>query len=530
MIFSENDFAGDVKRSCLKNDSDFARFFTAVDLDEIPDDDKASHLFVIETADYIDVLKHYGIDENNMIVLFGKKAIKDIFKNLKILSFRHWLAAFFRNYVKERIVKRLVNKFPKLIPVFEKYDIKRNAKKDIMYLKRFHADKKIVFFGFNEFTEHYLKIIEHEAPEILYGVILDYNPDRSYKIDERYKKYVKKIDELFYEQPDSFLFYITDRQAHTKIEGTLVENGFSAVDIFKNGRRKIPQCSTRFINAYDPLLGYARNEDDHPGFAIFENKISDDENDVFKIAVLGGSTSDPYVENIKSWPETLCEMLKELKIPAKIYSGGVSSYTVSQEVIKLIRDCIVIRPDLILSYSGINDIPMLDNGFGRYDVEAHPYIRDYMPDIFSKLIKHGKIKNTYMSMLPLTDLSLGVQNNKSKADFWIDCEKIMSLVCKGFNIEFHGFFQPVNKTLLTRDILFLYKNMPRINSFFENVSAFISQEGENLHIHDFTHIFDGHDNVYYDCCHVYEKGNRIIAQKILPFVLNAIENKNRRKI
>ena len=72
--------------------------------------------------------------------------------------------------------------------------------------------------------------------------------------------------------------------------------------------------------------------------------------------------------------------------------------------------------------------------------------------------------------------------------------------------------------------------MPRINSFFENVSAFISQEGENLHIHDFTHIFDGHDDVFYDCCHVYEKGNRIIAQKILPFVLSAIENKNRRKI
>ena len=37
------------------------------------------------------------------------------------------------------------------------------------------------------------------------------------------------------------------------------------------------------------------------------------------------------------------------------------------------------------------------------------------------------------------------------------------------------------------------------------------------------------NELFYDFCHVYEKGNRIIAQKILPYVLEAIKIKEQNK-
>ena len=53
--------------------------------------------------------------------------------------------------------------------------------------------------------------------------------------------------------------------------------------------------------------------------------------------------------------------------------------------------------------------------------------------------------------------------------------------------------------------------------------------GDKSWLHDFRNIFGGSEEVFYDGCHVYEKGNKIIAQKMLPYVLDAIKAKNEKK-
>ena len=40
------------------------------------------------------------------------------------------------------------------------------------------------------------------------------------------------------------------------------------------------------------------------------------------------------------------------------------------------------------------------------------------------------------------------------------------------------------------------------------------------HLHDFTHLFDGHmETVYLDVCHVSEEGNAILADSLLSLLL-----------
>ena len=142
----------------------------------------------------------------------------------------------------------------------------------------------------------------------------------------------------------------------------------------------------------DPSLGYAHRTDYVPqakdpvhligltegrptvdGFVILEHL---DGAPPLKIAVLGSSTSDPWLFN-GNWPRALHRTLTERGIPHVIYNGAVSGYNSHQTLIKLIRDVLNRdRMDYVILYHGGNDAP------GNGDtVEGHPAIHPYQVEI-----------------------------------------------------------------------------------------------------------------------------------------------------
>ena len=46
------------------------------------------------------------------------------------------------------------------------------------------------------------------------------------------------------------------------------------------------------------------------------------------------------------------------------------------------------------------------------------------------------------------------------------------------------------------------------------------------YIYDLSHILDGQSNVYIDLCHLWEKGNEIVAEEVKKIILPAIEGIN----
>lgn len=44
------------------------------------------------------------------------------------------------------------------------------------------------------------------------------------------------------------------------------------------------------------------------------------------------------------------------------------------------------------------------------------------------------------------------------------------------------------------------------------------------YIYDLSHIFDNETDIYMDSCHVWEKGNRIIAEEIAKVIVPEIRN------
>lgn len=256
---------------------------------------------------------------------------------------------------------------------------------------------------------------------------------------------------------------------------------------------------------FDWYLGNTfRQQQDFPGFYIHGDPYGSGK----KVVLLGNSAADPLFYPQKSWPEMLYEMLTEQGMNITVYNGAVTDYNSSNEVIKLFRDVLLLKPDIVISYSGIID-------FRQY-VPEYPYININLMRTAQKWEEdNGK------------EVIYGLADKRSAYERWLENEKIMQQICQMKGITFWGILQPWlgsgqenawEKLQIWSDhywqIVF-----PQFESYIDNVREFkerIREDvQENVWLYDFTDIFLSIEDsdIYFDSIHVNEYGNRIVAEK-----------------
>lgn len=180
----------------------------------------------------------------------------------------------------------------------------------------------------------------------------------------------RKIEELLYEDVNKIIVFVYEPRLMHKAVSELLDVGISK----KNIKPLINEIAagTPFIEAYDVQLGYTRifdGDENRAGFKIFRR--GDGVNPSLRILSLGGSTTDPLQANMVSWSEYLYLQLSKIFDDVEIICGGIASLTVSQELHKLIRDGLLFEPDIVISYSGVND------GVGMFYDKTYPFIQNY---------------------------------------------------------------------------------------------------------------------------------------------------------
>lgn len=377
------------------------------------------------------------------------------------------------------------------------YEVER----ELQALQREPTDKKIVVIGKNEYSERFIDGL-HRLSVTFWGQI---------PFDGEAEQAGNCLEDLLYENPEELKIYIIAPRKTRKIEGRLLDLGLSAFQSL--GETQL--SGTRMQDVYDPNVGYTWMEGDLPGFVHFRAEHRGGEK-TFRIVTLGGSTTDATQVNIKSWSEYLFEMCRSLDgVNVEVFAGGMGGYVCTQEMRKLIRDVLELKPDLVISYSGGND------AFADYYYEKdHPMCLKFEADYARRAVEDNRICNTFMYMTPIHSYTFGLETAGSIAQHWVRCERIMHAVCEEFGIKFYGFLQPCRpKEAIS------YASREQIDGmeqFFEQARGLIGTLPENDYLIDFTGIFEGRDNVYYDAWHVYEQGNRIIAGRMMPYVLEHI--------
>lgn len=321
----------------------------------------------------------------------------------------------------------------------------------------------------------------------------------------------KDYTELLYEDVTDFVFLLFEDRYTIKTKGILLELGVTDSQIVT---MNYVSNGGKLFEAYDLNLGLSWPTSDG-GFVIFEDKTSNNNigREVLSIVTLGGSTTDPYNGNIKSWPELLWEKLNKMGIPCRVINGGVCSYTVTQEWVKLYRDVLTLKPDLVISYSGVNDF--LQEG---YYEDGHYFALKYMVKNIVTALNNKQIRNDMQIGNVISECALGLECEGDVSDHWIKCQRLMKCVCSEFNIKYIGFLQPYNENDVNVNADMKKK--------YDKAISLVKELNENW-LTDMTSVFDGKKDLFWDRCHVYEKGNELISQTILKEVIatcNSINN------
>lgn len=268
------------------------------------------------------------------------------------------------------------------------------------------------------------------------------------------------------------------------------------------------------IQVLDVNLAYTRNMGSRfPGIAILGENLEND----YKIAVLGASTSTSGYFRVKSWPEFLYEKFSDAHIT--ILNGAVEGYTSAQELIKLIRDIVCLKPDLVIVYDGYNDMANQSAFPEMPNIYAISYMKTIMEYANGRM---GNVRNR--------DIFCGIPSLGNAIEDWLKNIEYMNAVCEINHIKFVSFIQPLfyskPKMTLKEDII-LQKKWDFHFGIPETVkvpvkelrkrAAEISRTYE--YIFDLSPIFDtSEEQIYFDICHVLDKGNAIIADEVYKII------------
>ncbi len=320
---------------------------------------------------------------------------------------------------------------------------------------------------------------------------------------------IEPVEEILYE--DNYAIWILCQEIE-RAKNRLKELGVCLdLDVVMPRKRR---------NILDVSMGYTYDIGGyHAGMMVYGQQRKRN----YNIVVLGGSTTDGGNWNfIKSWSQFLYEKLDHRNIT--IYNAGVSGYASGQELIRLVRDALPLRPDMVLVYDGAND----SGGDAVFPEE--PYAFSYARKVYGFGARH--MENEFIEQENEKNLiNYGVRSNIGRFENWLSNIESMQAICAKKGIAFYSFMQPMLMSKAKYNVAErkLHEKEERRFSYMAGFRKLMKEyeiEKSYSYIYDLSHIFDEEYDVYFDACHVCEKGNEIIASEIYKRISDKILTKH----
>ena len=201
----------------------------------------------------------------------------------------------------------------------------------------------------------------------------------------------------------------------------------------------------------------------------------------------------------------------EVAIHIHIFNCAMTGYASGQYLIKLIRDGALFKPNLIIAYGHTNDCTD-KKGNGAYEFSYLRYLFEHLAKDFNKKVITGNYnENSVFSQWLMNMRYINAIASVSDANFYAFIQP--TLICKNDYTLHEKKMMKMISTMYADEV---YKGMRLFKDKANEVGK------EYSYIYDLTSIFDDED-VYMDICHVYEDGNRIVADAIWNVIKEDIQ-------
>ena len=371
--------------------------------------------------------------------------------------------------------------------------------RNIDRIKNYIKGKKVIAYGSGITALVFLTEASSEDVEVAY--VCDGNKKKQgHKILD---KDIRSPYDLIYEDADNTVIVVCSPGGKDVIRQKLYDIGFKEDNILNYYTMK------NDADHMDVLLGMGRGEQtivDMKPDSIAERKI----------LILGGSTSDPTYEGMRSWSWYLQRKIDDIGADIKVLNAATVGFASGQELLCLLRDGIKEKPEAVISYTGYNDYAEsldLPSG-GRF-----PFISKNLYDYHEQMIQAVK-ESTKEKLRPLY---YGKRTEDAFAEFIYNA-RAMHALCTEYGVRYYLIFQPMimNEKIRNGSFADSLIREDAVKESIERFKAFHKRfnevKQEYPYMYDFTDIFQNEEDIFHDTCHVSEKGNEIIAGHVLELL------------
>lgn len=242
----------------------------------------------------------------------------------------------------------------------------------------------------------------------------------------------------------------------------------------------------------DSLVGYCEY-----GEKISFHIYGQENPDNIKILVLGGSTSNDGTFRGICWPKRLYKKMVNTGYKVTIYNGAHCGDRTVEELLRLLRDGWAIKPDYVISMSGVNDS-------GDF-----PFNNRFF-------MNHMKIKE---DQRPEIEYFHGLEIHESSFEFWLRMEKVMKAVSETYGAKFLCYLQPMKFGKPDRS---LFEECIH-NDELREAHIFRKESTQDDFYTNIISIFDAMDGMFIDACHYTEKANEMLADIVYGQLVDMFE-------
>jgi len=346
-------------------------------------------------------------------------------------------------------------------------------------------DKKIWLYGSGDENAEYLK-------QVL----------RIYQIEITQEICVEDIYELEYEDINDISVIVAERDAYKseqicdildslgfrleKLDYTAIVCCVFKADCFSKATKK------------DILLGNSSYvTEKYPGYVVY----GDEDQAKVKIMVLGGSTSTCGLYRTVSWVEFLYEKLSRSGYVPIIYNGAVCSHGIVDEFLHMVRDIEPLRPDYVISFSGVNNTSMR-KAVNQFNTEAGEWIVKADQNVIS-----------------------GIQSSETLYDFWCRISKLMKTIAEYYGAKVYSFLQPMSAAKEGLDLMetVLY-DMIEHTEHIREYKRRAALEPDKFYMNLISMLEDKKE-MYIDMAHYSTEANRLISETVFETIRHDIGRK-----
>ena len=346
----------------------------------------------------------------------------------------------------------------------------------------YKSNKKIFIYGQ---ADEYGRVIENILE--IYGIPCAGYADENVLYDMYYEGFEDKF----------FIVNAVQRIDNEKKCDQLEKMGISLNTLAYTGLSYVNEKTTNYQYIPDCLVGHSTLYGDFNGINVHGDSEANN-----RIIILGGSTSTTRWFRVKSWVEFLFERLyQEFKGDVVIYNFAAPSNDVVAELLKLLRDGFFIRPNYVVSLSGVNNLRYKDLTVNQFNVEE--------PVRWLKWLNPECIFNA------------GIEVKEDLFAFWLRIQKVIKAVCEVYGAKYLGVLQPMNIGKEKKDLFetMMFEEEREKN----NVENFHNNASDNDFYLNLMTIFEMEEQMYVDAVHYSEKANQVIAKIVGDYIIEGLK-------